>query len=437
MASDRTTLKAQPRTDFGSRETRRLRRSGFVPGVVYGDGSEARAFQVNEREVRNVLLHGGALIDVEIEGAGAVPAVIKEEQRDPVRGQLIHLDLQEVKLDVKIEADVAVELVGGDDAPGVKEGGVLEHVTHQLTIEALPTAIPESIPVDVSGMEINDTLQLSGILTPDGRRVRPRRGPERRRDHHRHPLAAARRGGARARARGGGGARRRGGRGARGRGRRGRGRRVGRLRRRGVALSPFARRRPAEGVAGFLVIGLGNPGTRYARTRHNVGFEVAAELSRRWGLPRAKPKYRGLISEGRIRPGGPRAAVLIPQTYMNESGDSAGPARGALRVPLERVIVVHDEIDLPFGEIRAKLGGGAAGHNGLKSLRDGFGSADFWRLRIGVGRPDSTDPEIVSAHVLGRFSEPADEVRELVERASEETERLIERIDNEEEDDER
>ena len=103
---------------------------------------------------------------------------------------------------------------------------------------------------------------------------------------------------------------------------------------------------------------------------------------------------------------GPSVAIMLPQTYMNDSGESVGPARGDLRVPLERVIVVHDEIDLPFGEIRAKLGGGVAGHNGLKSLRDGFGSTDFWRVRAGVGRPDSTDPEIVSAYVLGRFASP-------------------------------
>jgi PTH1 family peptidyl-tRNA hydrolase len=113
---------------------------------------------------------------------------------------------------------------------------------------------------------------------------------------------------------------------------------------------------------------------------------------------------------------------------MNESGDSAGPARGRLRLPLDHVIAVHDEIDLPFGEIRDKLGGGVAGHNGLKSLKRGFGSGDFWRLRVGVGRPDSTDPEIVSGYVLGRFAEPEDDVRALIEEAAVQTERLIERI---------
>ena len=113
---------------------------------------------------------------------------------------------------------------------------------------------------------------------------------------------------------------------------------------------------------------------------------------------------------------------------MNESGLSAGPARGQLRVPLDHLVAVYDEIDLPFGEVRTKLGGGAAGHNGIKSLRDGLGSTDFWRVRVGVGRPDSTDPEIVSAHVLGRFGEPAADVAALVAAAADETERLIERI---------
>jgi PTH1 family peptidyl-tRNA hydrolase len=118
-------------------------------------------------------------------------------------------------------------------------------------------------------------------------------------------------------------------------------------------------------------------------------------------------------------------AVLIPQTYMNESGKAVGPARGALQLPLDRLVVIHDEIDLPFGRIESRLGGGLAGHNGLKSLRDGLGSPDFHRVRVGVGRPDSTDPEIVSAHVLGKFSEPAGDVRDLIDRAAAEAERLV------------
>ncbi|MEA2249844.1 MAG: peptidyl-tRNA hydrolase, family [Solirubrobacteraceae bacterium] len=175
----------------------------------------------------------------------------------------------------------------------------------------------------------------------------------------------------------------------------------------------------------WLVVGLGNPGEGYARTPHNVGFAVADELARRWELPRPKSRYAGLFTDGRTGPGGPRAAVLWPQTYMNEAGTSAGPARGALRLELDRVLVVHDEIDLPFGEIRTRVGGGLAGHNGLKSLRRGLGSADFARVRVGVGRPDSTDPDVVAAYVLGRWRQDADEVAALVGRAADAAERIV------------
>jgi peptidyl-tRNA hydrolase, PTH1 family len=177
-----------------------------------------------------------------------------------------------------------------------------------------------------------------------------------------------------------------------------------------------------------LIVGLGNPGSEYAGTRHNLGFEVAAELSRRWDLPKARKRYGGLIADGRMGVGGPRVAILLPQTYMNESGSAAGPARGELGVPLDRVIALHDEIDLPFGEVRSKLGGGVAGHNGLKSLDQGLGSKDFWRVRGGVGRPDSTDPEVVSSYVLSRFREPDEEVRRLIDEAANEAERLVEQI---------
>lgn len=175
----------------------------------------------------------------------------------------------------------------------------------------------------------------------------------------------------------------------------------------------------------WLVVGLGNPGAEYAGSPHNVGFEIASELASRWGLPKAKSRYRGVVSEGRTGPGGPRVAVLQPQTYMNEAGASVGPARGAFGVPLERVLVIHDEIDLPFGEIRVRTGGGLAGHNGLKSVKHGLGSGDFARVRVGVGRPATTDPDQVAAYVLGRFREPRDEVRALVERAADAAERVI------------
>ena len=168
MARGREKLVAAPRGEFGSRGSRRLRRSGVVPGVVYGAGKEARPFQVGARDVRNVLAGGQALFDLELEGKKAVPVVVKEQQLHPLRGNLEHIDLQEVRLDEEIQAEVAIELEGTEVAPGVKGGGVLEHVTREITVEALPTEIPERLVVDVSAMEINDTMQLSSIAIPEG-----------------------------------------------------------------------------------------------------------------------------------------------------------------------------------------------------------------------------------------------------------------------------
>jgi PTH1 family peptidyl-tRNA hydrolase len=184
-------------------------------------------------------------------------------------------------------------------------------------------------------------------------------------------------------------------------------------------------RRPSIPVD-WLVVGLGNPGTRYARTPHNVGFLVAERLIDRWELGKPKKAFAGLYADGRTMAGGPSVGVLLPQTFMNDSGRSAGPARGALKVDLDHVVAVHDELDLPFGEIRARLGGGLAGHNGLKALKAGFGSPDFARVRVGIGRPDSTDPEVVSAHVLGRWRQSDAEVSDLVDRAADTVERIVE-----------
>ncbi len=169
---------------------------------------------------------------------------------------------------------------------------------------------------------------------------------------------------------------------------------------------------------------------------------VADELARRWSLPRPRQRFRALIAEGRAgeprhQPGAqgqdggstprtaPRVAVLWPQTYMNDAGRSVGPARGAFKLPLERVVVVHDEIDIPFGEIRTRVGGGLAGHNGLKSLKRELGGGEFVRVRVGVGRPASSDPEIVSAHVLSRFREDPQDVQTLIERAADAVEEIV------------
>jgi peptidyl-tRNA hydrolase, PTH1 family len=163
---------------------------------------------------------------------------------------------------------------------------------------------------------------------------------------------------------------------------------------------------------------------------------VVDALARRWELkPAQKERFRGRLAEGRAGDGidptgiGPtrpaRVALLWPQTFMNDTGRSVGPARGSFKLPLERVLVVHDEIDLPFGEIRTRLGGGLAGHNGLKSIKRELGSTEFMRVRVGVGRPSSTDPEIVTGYVLGRWRQSEEEVSELIENGVAAVERVL------------
>jgi PTH1 family peptidyl-tRNA hydrolase len=186
-------------------------------------------------------------------------------------------------------------------------------------------------------------------------------------------------------------------------------------------------RRGGGAPVDWLIVGLGNPGAEYKGSPHNIGFEVAERLNQRWDLGKPKAKYRGLLTEGRtgIGPGHQRVAILMPQTYMNEAGKSVGPARGELKVDLDHLLVIHDEIDLPFDDIRTRLGGGLAGHNGLKSLKASLGSADFHRVRVGVGRPPTTDPERVAAYVLGKFREPKADVDALIDHAADAAERVI------------
>jgi large subunit ribosomal protein L25 len=167
MASQSTKLTISAREASNSRATRRLRRAGQVPGVLYGGDGGAFPFAVDERELRHALAAQGAVVELELDGK-AQPAVLKDAQRHPVRGETLHVDFLRVRLDVAIHAVVALELAGGDDAPGVREGGVLEHVTREVNIEALPTDIPERLELDVSQMQVNDTLTLAAVTPPQG-----------------------------------------------------------------------------------------------------------------------------------------------------------------------------------------------------------------------------------------------------------------------------
>lgn len=171
MAGDRYRLEVKERTLLGSPESRRLRKQGLIPGVLYGKTS-AKAIAIGERDLRSALsgssgLH--AVLDVVVEGqTTAHPSILKEYQRDPVRGYVRHVDLQEVRLDVAIQASVQIHLIGADDAPGVKAGGVLSAPTTSLNVEALPMEVPESVEADVSAMEIGDTLRLEDIPPVEG-----------------------------------------------------------------------------------------------------------------------------------------------------------------------------------------------------------------------------------------------------------------------------
>ena len=167
MARQTTKLSISAREASNSRATRRLRRAGQVPGVLYGGDADALPFAVDERELRHALAAQGAVVELQLDGEDT-PAVLKDSQRHPVRGQTLHVDFLRVRLDVAIHAVVALELRGGDDAPGTKEGGVLEHVTREVNIEALPNDIPERLELDVSAMQINDTVFLSQVVAPSG-----------------------------------------------------------------------------------------------------------------------------------------------------------------------------------------------------------------------------------------------------------------------------
>jgi large subunit ribosomal protein L25 len=167
MAEKRPSLAVEERPETGSRAARRLRREGLIPGVVYG-GGDCTAVRINARELRSALLASSAVIDVTIEGGKSRPVIVKDQQLHPVRSDIMHIDLLEVRLDEKIHTTVPLELEGAEEAPGAKEGGVVEHVTRELNIEALPTSIPERVVVDVSGMEAAATMHLSEITAPEG-----------------------------------------------------------------------------------------------------------------------------------------------------------------------------------------------------------------------------------------------------------------------------
>lgn len=184
---------------------------------------------------------------------------------------------------------------------------------------------------------------------------------------------------------------------------------------------PLFRRGESASTLDLLVVGLGNPGRRHERDRHNVGFMVVDELARRHGGT-FKGKFSGHVAEVRVAER--RLALLKPDTYMNDSGRSVQPAAAFYKTPLDSLLVVHDEVDLELGRIQTRLGGGLAGHNGLRSVAERLGSPDFLRLRVGVGRPGRGDPRDVADFVLASFA-PEEDAAAIVGRAADAAEALV------------
>ena len=408
--TERPSLTVEERSERGSREARRLRRAGFVPAVLYGashpdpfaEGRRARAAPPAGRRLRAVRREDrrrevGAR---DPQGPPGPPRPRRGDARGLPRGPPRREDPRR-RWRSSSRAPRR--------RPASRRAACSTSPRASVNIEALPTDIPERIVVNVvrtwtwatrspstrsppppawSSSTSLEEITIATVVVPTkveepeieeeteliGEDGEPIEGAPRAR------RAKSRRGRGPGRGRGGGDS---GG---------------------GVAPSPWASSAAdgGGGKADWLIVGLGNPGEKYARTRHNVGFEVANLAAERWGLPRGKKKYGGLYHRAAAPARAARAwRVLLPQTFMNESGRAVSPAAARCGVDLDHVVAVHDEIDLPFGRIEARLGGGLAGHNGLKSLKRELGGPDFHRIRVGVGRPDSTDPEIVSAHVLG------------------------------------
>jgi PTH1 family peptidyl-tRNA hydrolase len=178
-----------------------------------------------------------------------------------------------------------------------------------------------------------------------------------------------------------------------------------------------------EAAAPHLLVALGNPGPEYRFHRHNVGFMVGEELRRRHGLPALRSRFRGLTTEGDIA--GRRTVLVLPMTFMNLSGRSAAEAVNWYKIPVDRMLVIHDEVELAFGDVRLKEGQGLGGHNGLRSLEQSLGTRDFWRLRVGVGRPASPGKPLID-HVLAPFNEPPEDVEALIGRAADLAEEWLE-----------
>ena len=408
-------IAAEPRTEFGKGFARRIRVAGKVPAVLYGHGTDTRHLTLPGHALMMALKTQNALIRVEGLPGGNELALPKAVQRNPIRGDIEHVNLIMVRRGEKVTVEVAVRVTGE-----VFPGGLLDQQLVQVQVDAEATNIPQGLEVNVEGMEIGAAVHAGDLDLPAG--VVLAADPEGARPA-RDRRADGRADGGRSRASGGRGGCRSAARGAAAR-RRG-SRRI-RWRRRAVRLIRLGRRASREdsGMADerWLIIGLGNPGPEYAGNRHNAGRMVAELLARRMGSSFRRHRSRADIAEGTLA--GVPVTVGIARSYMNLSGGPVAALSDFYKIPPSRIVVIHDELDVPFGEIRLKFGGGTGGHNGLRSVSAALGTRDFFRVRFGIGRPPGRmDP---ARFVLRDFT--AAERKELpllIERAADAAEALL------------
>jgi aminoacyl-tRNA hydrolase/ribosomal protein bL25 (Ctc-form) len=414
---DITKIEASPRTDSGKGPAARLRREGKIPAVAYGKGMKTLSVAISPKALLTALksAHGkNSVIELDVTGQSKLTVLVRDYTYHPVSRDLTHADFVQVKLDEEVDVEVPFHTVG--KAVGITSGGTLRIVFRKLPIRCLPERIPVKIEHDITNVGLNEVVKISQIVMPEGVKARlpdeqtiasiiaPEK--ERAEDAAATPAAGAAGGKKDEKAAPAKDAKKK----------------LSRPWTAPVARPLVARWRalfrawrPPRRTAGrgerwradsagnhmLLIVGLGNPGKEYADTRHNLGFLAVDALASRARAEAFREKFSGEYA--RVRLGDEDAVLLKPQTYMNLSGQCVQPAAAFFKVEPGSVVVAHDELDLPFGEVRVKRGGGHAGHNGLRSLIERLGTPDFVRVRLGIGRPPAGFKGDTAAYVLGRF----------------------------------
>ena len=433
------------RSGTGKGAARSVRREGRVPGVIYGGGEKPEPVSVDFRELNKLVYAGQFLTTIfELEIGDRKERVLPRDfQLDVVTDKPVHVDFLRLRPGSRVRIAVPVHVVNREASPGVKKGGAVNLVMHSIELLAPADAIPEAVTVDLTGLDFQDSVHVTAVKMPDGCRpantstdftvvtivpptVYQEEAPAAVATSTAAPAVAAgappAKGAATAAPAKGAASAPAAARSGQGRGR---ARQAGRQEIR-AAFAPKLAGPSARQRAGFfhghplmiLIAGLGNPGARHARNRHNIGFMAIEAIAAAQRIGPFRSRFQGLVADGTL--GATRAALLMPQTFMNESGRSVGEAMRFYKLGLASVIVVHDELDLAPAKARVKVGGGNAGHNGLRSITAHIGN-DYKRLRLGIGHPG--DKMLVYPFVLGDFSKEemrwVDAICEATARAAE------------------